>query len=256
MLVNNLALSIFLWCLIVAGSLIVCYLLFYLVSWIFVFSCCLCVNKKQSYEKSNVFWRGVLNYGYFLLISFARIKVVSKGLEKLPKDKNFVIISNHRSKFDNMIIAYKIRPQKLAFISKKENFKIPFVNRLILRNCYQSLDRGNIRSAIQVINTSAKLIMEGECSIGVFPEGTRSKDNQLLEFMPGCLKVASIAKCPIVVCSLQGTENIHKNFPLRRTKVEFEILDVISENEVAAIKTVELSEKSYTIISNKIKQSV
>lgn len=229
------------WLLIGAGIIICGWFLLHLISMIIVFGLALTVSMDKEYNKSNKFWRGILNLGYKILLNLSRTKIHSKGLDKVPQNERFFIISNHRSNFDNMVMSYVLRRQPLAFISKKENFKIPFGRHLINRNCYLSLDRGNIKSAMTVMNRSSDLIKSGETSIGVFPEGTRSKDGLIHDFMPGCFKVAKKSKCPIVVCKIEGTEKIHKNFPMKRTHVKLEFIDVLSADFLDSKNTVEIS---------------
>ena len=93
-------------------------------------------------------------------------------------------------------------------------------------------------------------IKSGQATIGVFPEGTRSKDNKVHDFMPGCFKIATLSKCPVVVCSIDGTQNIHKNFPWKKTNVTIKMLEVLSADYVAQKKTIELSQQTYNIIKS------
>ena len=90
-----------------------------------------------------------------------------------------------------------------------------------------------------VINAAADLIRGGEVSVGVYPEGTRSFDGKLLHFHNGVFKVAIKAKCPIVVVGIDGTENIHKNAPFKRTEVDIKVIKVINP---AGKTTVELGD--------------
>ncbi len=87
-------------------------------------------------------------------------------------------------------------------------------------------------------------------SIGIYPEGTRSKDCKLQEFKPGCLKVAEKAECPMVIVATRGTEKIHKNVPFKRTHVYIDVIDVIPGDQCASIKTVELGKIAYEKIRN------
>ena len=48
---------------------------------------------------------------------------------------------------------------------------------------------------------------------------------------------------PVVVAAIQGTENVGKNCPFRRTDVKLDILELISVEEVTAVNTQELSNR-------------
>ena len=250
MFFENIYLTVLIWLLIGLAGIFLAWICFHLLSWSFLFIVVLTVNYDKTYLTCNKFWRGCLNFAYWLLISFSRTHVHAQGFENIPKDCRFMYICNHRSKFDNMIMSWILRKEPVVFISKKENFKIPFVRRLIKRCCYLALDRGNIKSSLETIHTSVDFIKSGQATIGVFPEGTRSKDNKVHDFMPGCFKIATLSKCPVVVCSIDGTQNIHKNFPWKKTNVTIKMLEVLSADYVAQKKTIELSQQTYNIIKS------
>ena len=89
-------------------------------------------------------------------------------------------------------------------------------------------------------------------SIGIFPEGTRSKDGTLAEFKPGSFKIAQKAECPVVVCCMRGTENIAKNWPWKRTDVYMDILDVIEPQVWKEKDTVQVAAEVQNMIQKKI----
>ena len=90
--------------LIVIGTLLVLWLAFYLLSWIFIAIVSITVPMKKVYDKPSKFYYRLFNYGYWLICHHARVKIHTSGTEKIPNDgTRFLFISNHRSKFDNMI---------------------------------------------------------------------------------------------------------------------------------------------------------
>ena len=125
-----------------------------------------------------------------------------------------------------------LKIKELAFISKPENFKIPLLGKVARKCMYTAIDRGNAKNAIKTINRTAELIKSGVISFGVYPEGTRSKGEHMLPFHDGVFKIAQKADAPIVVAAISGTEKIHKNAPWKRTVVHFDIVDVISAEEI------------------------
>ena len=94
-----------------------------------------------------------------------------------------------------------------------------------------------IRSAIITINKAAEFIRSGTASMGIYPEGTRSKECVLLPFHNGVFKIAQKADCPIVVLSTVGTEKVHKQTPFHRTHIYLDVLDVIDAETVKSSKT-------------------
>ena len=92
-------------------------------------------------------------------------------------------------------------------------------------------------------------------SVGVCPEGMRNlKGKYILPFRNGCFKIPMRANVPIVVITLEGTENIHKNFPLKRTKVYMDVLKVITPDEYKGKTATELGEAVRSIMIENLKK--
>lgn len=218
----------------------------HLLFWIFIIAVSLTINFKKDYEKLSNFYYGVLNIGYKYLLSTARVKLFVTGADKVP-DGAFLLVSNHLSRFDNMVHSAVLSKKKIVYISKPSNFKIPIARRFMKRNCYLPIDRENARNAIVTIKKAQGFIKNGEASVGIFPEGSRSKDFELHDFKPGSLRIAVKTGCPIVVASIWGTQNICRRFPFRSTKVYFDIVDVIYPDKR---KTVDLSDEIHSMIKS------
>ena len=218
--------------------------------WLVLIIACLTIPMDKKYETPSNFYRGLFNLGYWSICKLGRVRIHASGLEKIPHGTKFMLISNHRSKFDNMIHSIVLHKEPVAFISKPENFNIPIGRHFMVRQLYMSIERGNPRSGIQTIQKASEYIKNDITSIGVFPEGTRSKDETLMDFKPGCFRIAEKTGCPIVIGVTQGTQNIHKNFPWKKTDVYFDIIKLLSSNETAGKKTVELSDYAHDLISS------
>jgi len=106
-----------------------------------------------------------------------------------------------------------------------------------------AIDRESPRKAIATIGKAAKLLQKDEVSIGVYPEGTRSKTCELLPFHNGFFKIAQKAEKPIVVLSITGTEKIARNLlKLKVSHVYLDVLQVIPNDEVKKMKTDRIGE--------------
>lgn len=205
---------------------------------VFLFVCSLFVNPKKEYEEHSKFYRALLNGATALAIKIMRIRLHVSGIEKIPADtKNLLFVENHRSNFDPIITWHILKKWQPAFISKASNFKIPIFGRFIRKCCFMAIDRENPRNAIKTIFKTAELLKKGDVSIGIYPEGTRSKNCELLPFHNGVFKIAQKANAPIVVLAVSGTELVHKNYPFHHTDVYLDVLDVISADDVKNAKT-------------------
>lgn len=148
----------------------------------------------------------------------------------------------HRSNFDPILTWYIFRKQNISFISKEENFKIPIFGRIIHRCCFMAIDRKDPRNALVTINKAAELITEDIVSIGIYPEGTRSKECVLLPFHAGVFKIAQKAQVPVVVMTIAGTEKIHRNIPFRKTYVDIDVIEVIPPEALQKTRTAFISD--------------
>lgn len=214
-----------------------------LLPFLFLFICGLFVDTRKQYERDSKFYRALLDGSTTVILWCLGVRYEISGEEKFPETGNFLFISNHRSNYDPIIQWTVFKRYKLSFISKKENFKIPMYGRIIHRCCFMPIDRKSPRKAMETVNRAAKLLTETGNSVGVYPEGKRSKEGRLLPFHAGVLKVAQKAGKPIVVSTIEGTENIFRNIKrFRKTAVTIKILETIDAEKVRELKTSELSE--------------
>jgi len=217
----------------ILGGILALFLLYVL----FLGVCALLVNPKKEYEKNSPFYRFLLESATAVAMKLLRIRVHVSGMEKIPKDTRVLFVSNHRSNFDPIVTWYALKKWRIAFVSKPSNFKIPFFGRIIRKCCFMPIDRENPRKAIPTINRAAKLLRKQEVSIGIYPEGTRSKNCELLPFHNGVFKIAQKAEAPIVVLCVTGTEKIAKRTPFKPTDVYLDVLEVFSGANIKETKT-------------------
>ena len=199
--------------------------------------CALLVDPHKIYFKNSRFYRAVLNGASAAALALLRVRVHVTGLEKLPWGQRPLFVGNHRSNFDPIIQWVALKPWQIAYLSKAENFKIPFFGRIIRKCCFLPIDRQDPRKAMETIRDAAALLRSGEVSIGVYPEGTRSKQCVLLPFHDGVFRIAQKADAPIAVLSIRGTEQIHKNILRRRTEVYLDIVTVIPAQDAVSLGT-------------------
>ena len=237
---------------IIAAVIVGIIFLFHLFLWIFWLSISLTISMKKEYTKTNRFynWVFVLWYRYMMIVGMIRLHVT--GYEKVPFGTHFLLVSNHRSKFDNFVQCAVLKKTQIAYISKPENFKIPMGRRYMRRGLYLAIARNNPKEALGTILKAIDYIKSDTVSIGIFPEGTRSTDGSLKDFKPGSFKIAEKAGCPVVVCFMQGTENIAKNWPFKKTDVYMDILEVIPADVWAEKTTVDVAKYAQDLVQKNI----
>lgn len=202
----------------------------------------LLVDMKKEYAQESKYYRFLLNSATFMATKLIRIKLHVTGMEQLPKGR-FLLVSNHRSKFDPILTWLVFGDRQPAFISKPENFKVPVFGRLIHRLCFMPIDRENPRNAVKTINRAVDLMHRDVATVGVYPEGTRNYGEGLLPFHNAMFKIAQKANVPVVVLTVRGTYEIQKNYPLHRSHVYIDIADVLDADTVKHTKTAALGDR-------------
>ena len=224
------------------------FLLAVLVLWIV----CSLVDLKKPQEEDSKFYRAFMHIYIEALIQLVRVRIHTKGLENTPKNKRFLLVCNHLFVADPGIVLHCFKSSQLAFLTKKENYKLPFIGAFMHKILCQPIDRENDRQALKSIIKCIQLIKEDKVSVCAFPEGYTSKDGTVHPFRPGVFKIAQKTNVPIAVCTIQGTRQIFQNLKhLKHTDVEMHLVRVIQPEEYAGMTTVALSEMVYeTMISD------
>lgn len=128
------------------------------------------------------------------------------GAENIPKDGAMIMAANHLSNWDPPIAGtYMTRP--VAYMAKEELFS-PAIAGAIISSLYAfPVKRGAADRA--AIKTALNILKQGLC-LGVFPEGTRSKDGKTHKAEAGVALLAAMSKAPVVPTAIIGTNKIFK----------------------------------------------
>lgn len=126
------------------------------------------------------------------------------GLENIDHKKTYVVVSNHQSLAD-IVLMYKTRMQ-FKWVAKDSLFKIPVLGWNMLLARHIRLRRGNFSSIKRVYREAGEWLRK-RVSVAFFPEGTRSDNNGMEEFQNGAFKIAIKEKVPILPILIEGTKN-------------------------------------------------
>ena len=160
-------------------------------------------------------------------IGYAKGEVQLKGMENFPS-KPVVYVANHRSYFDIPLILGYLGDEAIPIVAKYELQSMPIISKWMKElNCV-FLNRKDPREAIKNINQAIKLVKSGN-SMVVFPEGTRSKDENLLEFKSGAFRIAEKAKVNVVPLCIFNTATMMgtKGLKISSGKIALKILPQI-----------------------------
>ena len=211
----------------------------------------LTVSFKKQYTRPSKRARFLLTSGIAYINNHANIKLTKIGLDKIPTDP-FLLVSNHKSKFDPMLVAQALANRDLAFITKEDNMKIPLAGRFMWRNGYMPVNRADKMQSLEQFKKAAELIGSGASSVGIYPEGSRQEASVVLaDFHNGAFNIAIRTKCPVVIMTMKGTADIHKRFP-RRTKVEMKVVQVLYWEDYSTMNATELCDYVHQIMLNEL----
>lgn len=213
---------------------------------LFLWAICRAVDLEKPQEKDSKFYRSVMYVYIEALMNLVLVRLHTRGLEKTPKEGRFLLVCNHLFLADPGILLHCFRKSQLAFITKYENYDMPFIGKFMHKIMCQPIDRENDRKALKTILKCIQLIREDQVSIGVFPEGYTSKDGMVHPFRAGVFKIAQKANVPIVVCTIQGTREIFSNLKrLKKTDVQLHLVEVIPAEQLQGKSAVEISQRVY-----------
>ena len=132
-------------------------------------------------------------------------KIHIEGREKAIKGTTYVIISNHQSILD--ILLMNCLRYRYKWISKIENFNVPVIGWYLKMAKYITVDRGNEDSKTEMLEKSYECLRKG-ISIMIFPEGTRSVNNEIGFYKRGAFQLALQADVPLLPVLIDGTGGI------------------------------------------------
>lgn len=124
---------------------------------------------------------------------------------ELPADKprRTVCVSNHCSAADPFLLSYL--PWEMKWLSKASNFKIPFVGWMLTLAGDVRVERGVSDSAKRAMAKCRGWLQRG-MPVMIFPEGTRSKNGELLSFKDGAFRLAIETGADILPMAVAGTD--------------------------------------------------
>lgn len=155
-------------------------------------------------RRSVLHW--ILVYQSFILVWLMPIwRIDIKGREKAVPGTTYVIISNHQSILD--ILMMNCLRYRYRWISKIENVSVPVLGWYLSMAKYITVDRGDEESKAEMLEKSYNCLKEG-ISIMMFPEGTRSLDNEIGFFKRGAFQLAMQTNVPILPVVIDGTGGI------------------------------------------------
>ena len=152
----------------------------------------------------------VYNFCWYLLKPVLQVLYPHRvrGLEHIPEEGGFVLCANHISAFDPIYIAASLpRRRQIRYLAKKELMGSKFIRRMIEYFKCIPVDRGN--ADLAAVRASIQTVKDGH-PLGIFPQGTRSRDNTPTPFLSGAAMIALRAGAPVIPCYVDGPYRIFR----------------------------------------------
>jgi len=181
-------------------------------------------------------------------------KVSIRNREKLKKGKTYIIISNHQSLLD-IVVLFRLLAY-FRWISKTEIFKIPVVGWIMHMNNYIKLKRGDQKSILRMMETSRKAVSSG-ISVLIFPEGTRSVNGELQQFKDGAFILAVDTKTgilPLVISEDSGAMGRAGIFMKEKLSIKVRILDEIPYSGFKNSGAGEAKKRVYSVMNTELRK--
>lgn len=210
------------------------------------------LQNKDEAKKIDEFVYKVSSSWARSLVKMTGSKITVTGQENIPESGAVVFVGNHQGNFDIPIMLGFINKPK-AFISKIEVKKLPLVSTWMkYMNCV-FIDRKDIRQSVDAINKGVNYIKKGY-SFVIFPEGTRSKGNQIGDFKAGSFKLALKAGVPIIPVTIKGSYKImeQNGFMIKPASVEVIISHPVQTSNISKDEAKNLDETIKHIIASNL----
>jgi 1-acyl-sn-glycerol-3-phosphate acyltransferase len=179
-------------------------------------------------------------------------QVTVEGRHHIRRDVPYVMVANHQSLLD-ILVLFRLFVH-FKWVSKVENFRLPFVGWNMSMNRYIRLVRGSRQSVNQMMRECEDTLRAGS-PIMIFPEGTRSRDGRLQAFKPGAFSLAQQARVPILPIVVLGTSQAlpKRGFVLRgRHTIQVRVLEEIPYAQFARKPVDEVARAVHDVIASAV----
>ena len=174
-------------------------------------------DKKKFYFADTPQRRALILLVRALFLPIMKYDV--NGLENFPRDGAVIVAANHVTNFDVFPMQFAL-PRVIFFMGKAELFKNPIMDVIVRNLSGFPVQRGE--KDLWAMNHALKILRHGQ-TLGMFPEGTRSKGRGLQVAKTGTAKLAIEAGCPILPMAITGSDRFFRRIP-HRARVHIQIL--------------------------------
>jgi 1-acyl-sn-glycerol-3-phosphate acyltransferase len=135
-----------------------------------------------------------------------------EGVRRVPRTGPAILACNHVSYLDWLFLPLVVRTRRISFLAKLEYFTRPGLKGAGQRYFFTAtgqvpVDRSGTDASSAALRTAKRLLDEGRL-VGIFPEGTRSRDGRLYRGRTGVARLAAATGVPVIPCATVGVFDI------------------------------------------------
>lgn len=185
-------------------------------------------------------------YGTYLKKKY-RLEFIGK--EKIMDlDGPAVVFANHVHTLDPFFIS-AVYPYHIRWVAGSYLFRMGLVGYL-LKNWVQAIPKTQGRSDLATIRNISEALKKGDV-VGLFPEGTRTWDGDMMDIQKATAKLVRIFKCPIVFLNIEGG---FENKPRwaedeRKGKIVLRVVDVLLPEDISSLGSDEIQDRTTRALS-------
>jgi len=129
------------------------------------------------------------------------------GQSNIPDTNDYIVVGNHLSTLDPPLVCNVLK-HPVAYMAKKELFYHPFLKVMLDWLGTFAVDRENV--GLSTIKTARAIKDTKKWVLGLFPQGTREKGNEIHKVTKGFVRLAKATGCNILPVGIIGTDNPKK----------------------------------------------
>jgi len=162
-------------------------------------------ERHPAMPGSPVFWLALkfVVLGPLLRLMF-RPRVT--GLEHIPPTGGAIVAANHVSFLDPLLLPLVVPRRRVMFLTKMKYIDKPFLHWFLRGAGVIPVDPGQPGASGDTVTAGVQAVSQGRL-VGIFPEGTRSRDGLLHPGKTGVARIAIQAGVPVIPVGIAGTDH-------------------------------------------------
>ncbi len=137
-----------------------------------------------------------------------------RGEENIPSEGGFILCANHVHLRDPLFLAVRLKKRHFYFLAKAELFENPFLRLVIGEKGLGAIPINRGHSDLGAVREALRIIKEGH-GLGIFPQGTRSRDNSPTPMLTGTALIAIRAGVPILPVYIDAPYRMFRHVDIR-----------------------------------------